>query len=229
MSSKSEFTAPRYVVAQARRTDVLNAVEHQERMSETELHEGANSAEAMDYEETDGSSDDEQKPISRTVQDEISRFEDSFKELRRKYRVVDRIGEGTMSSIVFNAVLTTRCVGTFSTVYKAEDLLHDQHRNDWDLQSSSPGPWISPPIKTRDNAAPRRKQKYVALKKIYVTSSPMRILNELELLNDLRSCRAICPLITAFRHQDQVVAVLPYYRHQDFRVMHEPLMRIQSD
>ena len=57
----------------------------------------------------------------------------------------------------------------------------------------------------------------MALKKIYVTSSPLRILNELELLHDLRSCNAICPLITAFRHHDQVVAVLPYYRHQDFR------------
>lgn len=27
----------------------------------------------------------------------------------------------------------------------------------------------------------------------------------------------MCPLITAFRHQDQVVAVLPYFQHHDFR------------
>lgn len=46
----------------------------------------------------------------------------------------------------------------------------------------------------------------------------MRIHNELELLHDLKGYKSVCPLITAFRHQDQVVAVLPYFRHQDFRV-----------
>lgn len=62
-----------------------------------------------------------------------------------------------------------------------------------------------------------RKPKFVAIKKIYVTSSPHRILNELELLHDLRSCPAVCPLITAFRATDQVIAILPYFRHADFR------------
>lgn len=57
----------------------------------------------------------------------------------------------------------------------------------------------------------------MAIKKIYVTSSPARILNELELLHDLRNSPAVCPLITAFRSTDQVVAILPYFRHQDFR------------
>ena len=46
----------------------------------------------------------------------------------------------------------------------------------------------------------------------------MRIQNELELLYDLRGCKAVCPLITACRYQDQVIAVLPHFRHQDFRV-----------
>jgi cell division control protein 7 len=63
----------------------------------------------------------------------------------------------------------------------------------------------------------RRRPKYVAIKKIYVTSSPIRIFNELELLKDLRGCDSVCPLITAFRHEDQVVAVLPYFKHEDFR------------
>ena len=108
--------------------------------------------------------------------------------------------------------------GTFSTVYKAEDLLYDQHRNNWDLESPDSVPWVSPPVKKSNIQQQRRKPKYVAIKKIYVTSSPMRIQNELELLHDLRHCKSICPLITAFRHQDQVLAVLPYYRHEDFRV-----------
>lgn len=66
----------------------------------------------------------------------------------------------------------------------------------------------------------RRRQKsvYVALKRIYVTSSPSRILNELELMEDLRHCQHIAYLITAFRTHDQIIAVMPYSRHSDFRV-----------
>lgn len=45
----------------------------------------------------------------------------------------------------------------------------------------------------------------------------MRIFNELELLHDLRGSPNVCPLITAFRHQDQVIAILPYFQHRDFR------------
>jgi cell division control protein 7 len=33
----------------------------------------------------------------------------------------------------------------------------------------------------------------------------------------LRQCPSVCPLITAFRATDQVVAILPYFRHSDFR------------
>jgi cell division control protein 7 len=76
-----------------------------------------------------------------------------------------------------------------------------------------PSHWVSP-----NGARPGvKKPHYVAIKKIYVTSSPIRIQNELQLLYDLRGCHAVCPIITAFRDNDQVVAVLPYYRHHDFR------------
>lgn len=65
---------------------------------------------------------------------------------------------------------------------------------------------------------PRRdKAVYVALKRIYVTSSPDRILNELEIMEDLRGCQNIAYLVTAFRTEDQIVAVMPYTRHMDFR------------
>ncbi len=64
------------------------------------------------------------------------------------------------------------------------------------------------------------KPRFVAIKKIYVTSSPLRIQNELELLHSLKNCDSICPLITAFRHQDQVVAILPHFRHMDFRMFY---------
>lgn len=132
--------------------------------------------------------------------------------------------------------LFTNCwwhAGTFSTVYKAEDLLYDIYRNDWDMfQDAQPESWASPPPKKRRmedrHGRPlptqRKKARYVALKKIYVTSSPIRIQNELELLHDLRGCRSVCPLITAFRHQDQVVAVLPFFPHTDFRIQYRTFM-----
>jgi cell division control protein 7 len=106
--------------------------------------------------------------------------------------------------------------GTFSTVYKAEDLLYDHFDNTWDIDQPK---WSTPPLQRGGNGRHhvRRKPKYVAIKKIYVTSSPFRILNELDLLNDLRGANSVCPLITAFRHTDQVVAVLPYFQHTDFR------------
>ncbi len=116
-------------------------------------------------------------------------------------------------------------------MYKAEDLLYEHYHNDWDLEAEDEGKWLSPPLKKRrtddlqsSSAGDFRERRqrtgpqFVAIKKIYVTSSPMRIQNELELLHDLRGCKHVCPLITAFRHQDQVVAVLPYFRHLDFRV-----------
>lgn len=115
-------------------------------------------------------------------------------------------------------------LGTFSTVYKAEDLQYDHYDNSWDFEKED-DKWSPPPLKrytshssaTIDGDQRRRRPKYVAIKKIYVTSSPNRILNELELLHDLRNCPSVCPLITAFRSTDQVVAILPYFRHADFR------------
>ena len=192
------------------------AWEKSEHMDKVLSRDEANTGEDHDSADSDDS-DEDRKPISGPTLNEIAKFEDSFSEVTRQYRIIDRIGEGTFLASMLIPLIDCRIIGTFSTVYKAEDLRYDQHRNDWDLQSSSPNPWISPPLRRRGDHA-RRKPKFVALKKIYVTSSPMRILNELELLNDLRCCKGICPLITAFRNQDQVVAVLPYYRHQDFRV-----------
>jgi cell division control protein 7 len=95
-------------------------------------------------------------------------------------------------------------------VYKAEDLHYEKYMNNWDLDNKDDG-W------TRPSKPNRNATRYVAIKKIYVTSSPMRIFNELELLYDLRHSEDVCPLITAFRHQDQVIAILPYFQHSDFR------------
>lgn len=99
-------------------------------------------------------------------------------------------------------------------MYKAEDLEYERYRNEWDLEAKEN--FIRSPS-GRKMKRPRRQEHFVAVKKIYVTSSPQRIMNELELLHDLRNCDTIAPLITAFRDKDQVIAILPYFRHMDFR------------
>ncbi|OAA36420.1 serine/threonine protein kinase Hsk1 [Metarhizium rileyi] len=153
-------------------------------------------------EEEDESSDDER--IESSVQADMEKLGDDFPGFRGKYRLIKRIGEGT-----------------FSTVYKAEDAQYDRYDNSWDFDDDS-SKWTPPPLKRHGSQAlsersQRRRPRFVAIKKIYVTSSPARILNELELLHDLRQCPSVCPLITAFRNTDQVVAILPYFRHGDFR------------
>jgi cell division control protein 7 len=77
--------------------------------------------------------------------------------------------------------------GTFSSVYKAIDLNYESYENDWDPNWKCQRKWSSPPIKIRQGMPVSLPKRYVALKRIYVTSSPVRILNELELLHQLRS------------------------------------------
>lgn len=104
--------------------------------------------------------------------------------LADRYTLVAKIGEGT-----------------FSTVYKAEDLHQAAYQNDW-LEHLGGDPTC---------------KYFVAIKRIYVTASPSRIHNELDLLQSLRNSRHVLPIITSFRYEDQVFIVLPYYKHADFR------------
>ncbi|KAJ6178384.1 hypothetical protein N7519_008845 [Penicillium mononematosum] len=153
---------------------------------------------------------DYEEEVDESVREDMRKLEDTFPGISDRFRLVNRIGEGT-----------------FSTVYKAEDLHYDAHQNDWDVSTPAQGNYTEPPSKRRrveGEPTGRKKTKFVALKKIYVTSSPLRIQNELELLHDLRGCGSVCPLITAFRYQDQVVAVLPYFPHTDFRIQYRTFM-----
>ena len=190
--------------------------------------------EALDAREgsecSEGSAESEYA-VDETVREEMTNLENTFREIGMKFRMIARIGEGIARNLVsylyYSDYLLTGPSGTFSTVYKAEDLHYEYYQNDWDAEQRSALKWTSPPFKRRKNKSissdnhdqsHQPKRRFVAIKKIYVTSSPIRIQNELELLHDLRGCRSVCPLITACRHQDQVVAVLPHFRHQDFRV-----------
>ncbi|EJD36603.1 kinase-like protein [Auricularia subglabra TFB-10046 SS5] len=164
---------------------------------EDELGEvdGEDEDEEMDYDDDDDDDDndneepstDEETTIQLREPEERTEIQDEFRELlaavprlAREYVLLDRLG-----------------TGTFSTVYKARDLLQNRYDNTL---------W-----KTNE------KESLVAIKRINVTSSPERIRNEIIILAQVAGCRHVSQLITAFREKDQVVAIMPYCRNEDFR------------
>jgi cell division control protein 7 len=132
------------------------------------------------------------------IEEEIRDLENAMPSITADYKIIDRLG-----------------TGTFSSVYKAVDLgYHDK----WDNT-----PWHGHHASTssahyQSALRPPGSKVFVAIKRIYVTSSPERIRNEISIMEDCRGCRHISQLITAFRHGDQVVAIMPYHRNEDFRV-----------
>ncbi|VEU22923.1 DEKNAAC104052 [Brettanomyces naardenensis] len=128
---------------------------------------------------------DSDPDVPESVKDEIVLLLKSFPGLSFNYKLIDKIGEGT-----------------FSSVYKAQDLRREKRSSYGKKRTSYP---------------------IVALKRIYVTSSPQRIYNELQLLHSLAGCPNVAPLVDAIRFEDQVIAVLPYYKHADFRDFYRDL------
>ncbi|KAJ2769764.1 Cell division control protein 7 [Coemansia nantahalensis] len=162
--------------------------------------------------------EDDQEDEGEEAQEEIRELEELIPGLSERYRLLGRIGEGT-----------------FSTVYKALDLCHERYDNsswtrifDEDDDEDDNGTTNAAPAPS-DAAAPAatesgmqrrretRRARVVAIKKLYVTSSPARIANEISILDELRGNRFVAPLVTAMRRRDQVVVVLPYFRNDDFR------------
>ncbi|KAF8908372.1 kinase-like domain-containing protein [Mucidula mucida] len=140
-----------------------------------------------------GGKDDEER---MEIQTEMQELLDAVPQLANDYKLISRLG-----------------TGTFSSVYKAIDLHYDKWYNRvWHGRHS---PKSSAHYQSVEH--PRGARVYVALKRIYVTSSPERIRNEIRVMEDSRGCRHVCQLITAFRRQDQVVAVMPYQKNEDFR------------
>ncbi|KAK9355412.1 kinase-like domain-containing protein [Lipomyces doorenjongii] len=172
-----------------------------------------------DSEADEDDEDEDEDEMDPQLVEELDLFARSFKDVANRFRLISKIGEGT-----------------FSSVYRAEDMEYDAFDNSWDLDRSpegkrrlSMGDTSSPIAKRQKKVGVGGRKKYVAIKRIYVTSSPQRILNELVLLHTLSRCDSIAPLITAFRSQDQVVAILPYYKHADYRAFYRqlPLMEFK--
>ncbi len=137
---------------------------------------------------------DEQEEIELEIDD----LEQAVPSITQDYKLIDRLG-----------------TGTFSSVYKAIDL---GYHGKWDNSS-----WHG--VHPRESSAhyqsalrPPGTKAFVAIKRIYVTSNPERIRNEISILETCRGARHVSQLITAFRHEDQVVVIMPYHPHEDFRV-----------
>ncbi|KAI9103296.1 kinase-like domain-containing protein [Phlyctochytrium arcticum] len=135
--------------------------------------------------------------INDGIQEELEDFYNVFPNLLENYRLISKIGEGT-----------------FSSVYKAYDLNYHSYNNEqWASYQSLFGKMI----KFENTDVDARGLPTVAIKRIYVTSSPQRIYSEIKILHILSGHPNVVPIITAMRHEDQVLAVLPYFRHLDFR------------
>lgn len=169
--------------------------QQQQQLQPLKQQQQLQSVNELDYE------DDE---VSLEVLEEMHKLEECFPVLSTHYRLIDKIGEGT-----------------FSTVYKAE-ALNGIIRIGSEL-------WKSPPLKKRRSSNSilqntiKSKNPIVALKQIYVTSSPNRIHNELSLLYMLTGNSHVAPLLDVLRYQDQILAILPYYHHADFRDFYRDL------
>ncbi|KAI7870042.1 kinase-like domain-containing protein [Spinellus fusiger] len=137
-----------------------------------------------------------------TLQEELQGIMNRVKSLGYYYKLVDMIGEGT-----------------FSSVYKAIDIRHSYYNNEgWDTLLLNHS--LSGRTHTNEPTLEMQKKnmsKFVALKRVYSSSSPRRIANEIKILMELRGSQCISPLITAFRQQEEVFVVMPYIQHDDFK------------
>ena len=162
-------------------------------------------AEEEEEEEEEDDETDEEASIflkSRDEQAEIEAeildLEGAVPDLAQDYKLVDRLG-----------------TGTFSAVYKAIDLGYHTKWNNTEWHGNHPS---TSSAHYQSVHHPPDRKVFVAVKRIYVTSGPERIRNEISIMEDCRGSRHVSQIITAFRHLDQVVVVMPYQRNDDFRV-----------
>ncbi|EGF76288.1 hypothetical protein BATDEDRAFT_28663 [Batrachochytrium dendrobatidis JAM81] len=147
--------------------------------------------------------DDVEEELEPSIQQEIDEFYQEFP-CEADYYIFDKIGEGT-----------------FSSVYKAIDTKHYRYKASWCLDHI-PANVRQEQLATKSmisalSLARTSNCSIVALKRIYATSSPTRIYNEIKILFMLRGHPNIAPIITAVRHCDQVVVVMRYFAHDDFK------------
>ncbi|KAI8147690.1 kinase-like domain-containing protein [Fennellomyces sp. T-0311] len=135
---------------------------------------------------------------------DIAELNAKVKHLADSYKITRKIGEGT-----------------FSTVYEAVDLRRNIYQNELWQRQLLEGQRITNPKATATTGS------LVALKRVYSTSSPTRLSSEIKILQELRGCPCVAPLITAFRHADEFFVVMPYIQSNDFKQIYRSLTIIE--
>ncbi|KAJ6234784.1 cell division cycle 7-related protein kinase [Anaeramoeba flamelloides] len=59
--------------------------------------------------------------------------------------------------------------------------------------------------------------RIVALKRIFPTSSPTKILREMEIIHKIRGSDTVCALLGGCRHEDQITLIMTYFQTDDFK------------
>lgn len=198
----------RYTTRENTGPEVLIDLDEDMDGDKTQDYDGENSDEYdgdSDVEaDADGEIDEEMTLFAkpREEQDEIeleiADLEEAVPAITQDYKLIDRLG-----------------TGTFSSVYKAVDLGYHEKWDNTVWHGLHP---VTSSAHYQSVPRPLGTKVFVAIKRIYVTSNPERIRNEISILEACRGARHVSQLITAFRHEDQVVAVMPYHPHEDFRV-----------
>ena len=172
---------------------------------EHEVEEAVEYEEESEEEEDEDDETDEELTIQlksreeqAEIEEEILDLETAVPQLTEDYKIIDRLG-----------------TGTFSAVYKAIDLGYHTKWDNTEWHGHHPST-SSAHYQTVPH--PPENKVFVAIKRIYVTSGPERIRNEIAIMEDCRGCRHVSQLITAFRHHDQIVAIMPFHKNEDFRV-----------
>ena len=151
---------------------------------------------------------------------DVEELIEKFPNLTDTFIPIERIGEGT-----------------FSVVYKAIDVRHHQSDNSSWINYSLQDPddfllferslleKLHPKTKLqsilknyfKNSLKPSQQPYFVALKRINMTSNPERVKDELIFLKELNGSPNVIPLVTALRYEDQIIAVYPFFKHNDFR------------
>ncbi|KAJ2745361.1 Cell division control protein 7, partial [Coemansia sp. BCRC 34490] len=208
---------------------------------EEEEDEEEEGNEGEDGDDNDEDEDDEYLEEMRDCDvegtvEEMGELEQLIPGLAEQYRLLGKIGEGTFSTVYKaidlqhekyeNSSWTMIFRDDARSLDSSDTLLasgEETSDNDIDIDTGidraeeGPRGMRGGRRQRGESAGFRRRARVVAIKKIYVTSSPKRIANEISILDDLKGSKFIAPLVTAMRREDQVVVVLPYFRNDDFR------------
>lgn len=157
---------------------------------------------------------------AKLEKEEIERLMKDLPFLSEYYELKEKIGRGIkkkLSLFFFFLIFFLFLLGTFSTVYKALDIRRDMYDNKEWLSNILTKPYTGEDKGKHLNDI-KTLSEFVALKRIYSTSSPNRIANEIKILEQLKGTACVSPLITAFRDGDDTFIVMPYYQHDEFNV-----------